>query len=101
MTHDACADWPKGVRPIDVAEFHRLGIDGENKLYWSGKEMNYKLKLNWWQNAVAGLAIMASLATIASGVQTASLYLCARGTSAGSDARLLEWLYRRRPPSLP
>ncbi|MDT8333215.1 hypothetical protein RQ831_19360 [Roseomonas gilardii] len=81
MTEDLPAHWPKGVRPIDVGELDLLGIDSSNKLYWDGKEINYKLRLNWWQNIIAGLAAIASLATIASGVQNASLFLCARNVS--------------------
>jgi len=47
---------PAGVRTITMEELDRLGIDGNNRLYWDGKQvgLDTTLSLNWWQ----GLAIV-------------------------------------------
>jgi hypothetical protein len=76
--------WPAGVQPIRVADLGRLGIDGENQLFWDGKrvEIRRPLVLTGLQTFVAGVvtvcAVLGGLGGFVSGINNASLYLCAR-----------------------
>ena len=80
MSGDGSGEWPENVKPIGVGDLRRLGIDGDNRLYWDGKrvEVRRTLVLTLPQKIIAGLAILASLATIATGLNNFSVYLCGR-----------------------
>ncbi len=81
MSAEPHAPWPAGVKEIGVGDLRRLGLDGDNQLYWDGRrvEVRRTLVLTWPQRLIAVLAVLASLATIATGLNNLSLFLCARG----------------------
>jgi hypothetical protein len=80
LSGDAVPGWPPGVKQIGVGDLRRLGLDAENQLYWGGKrvEVRRTLVLTLPQKLFAALAVLASLATIATGVNNFSVFLCAR-----------------------
>jgi hypothetical protein len=65
------------VDPIGIEDLRRLGIDTRNQLFWDGQavEVRRTLVLTFWQKV---LAVLASLATIATGANNLSLFLCGR-----------------------
>ena len=69
--------WPPDVKPITVADLKRLGIGPDNQLFWDGRgvEIRRRLALTWPQSILAALA---ALATIATGVNNLSVFLCGR-----------------------
>lgn len=73
-------EWPANIKPIGVGDLRRLGIDGDNQLYWDGKRVEARrtLVLTIPQKIIAALAILASLATIATGLNNLSVFLCGR-----------------------
>ncbi len=73
--------WPKDVEPMALQDLKRLGTDSKNQLYWDGKRIRTRLTLSLPQTIVAVLAAIASLATIFTGLNNASIYLCARGVT--------------------
>ena len=76
--------WPEGVESIGVQDLDRLGIDAERQLYWDGHRIEIKrfLVLTRFQKWFAGIAtiigLLAGIATIATGFNNASIFLCAR-----------------------
>ena len=72
-------DWPKDVEPILLEELGKLGVNSRNELFWDGKRVSTRLELTWPQKLLAVLAAIASLATVATGLNNASVFLCARG----------------------
>lgn len=52
------ADWPSDVKPISIDGAILLGIGPGNKLYFDGKELEFRrtLKLEWWQTLLAAIA---------------------------------------------
>ncbi len=64
-----------------LQDLKRLGTDGNNQLYWDGKLVKSRLTLSLPQTLLAVLAALASLATIFTGLNNASIFLCARGVS--------------------
>ena len=71
--------WPQNVEPMVLQDLNRLGTDPKNQLFWDGKLVRTRLTLNFPQTVVAILAALASLATIFTGLNNGSIYLCARG----------------------
>ena len=67
--------------PITAANLARLSVDSSNRLYWNGQEIRTRLQLNWWQGIVAGLAVLASLATIGTGLNNLTILVCSRGVA--------------------
>jgi hypothetical protein len=51
------------VRPVSIAEFDKLGIDENNKLYLDGKPIvvDERVSLQWWLNIAA---VAAALSTV-------------------------------------
>ncbi len=72
------AGWPPGVQPMVVQDLERLGTDKDNRLYWDGKLVRMPLTLTTPQSVLAVLAALASIATIFTGLNNASIFLCAR-----------------------
>jgi hypothetical protein len=76
--------WPKGVEQIGLDDLNRLGIDSSHQLYWDGYpiEIRRSIVLTRLQKSVAVIAaivgLFAGLATIATGINNASIFLCAR-----------------------
>lgn len=81
--HDPKA-WPGNVKQIGVGDLRRLGIDGENQLYWDGQrvEIRRPLVLTGFQKAVTSVvslfAILGGLGGFATGINSAAVFLCAR-----------------------
>jgi hypothetical protein len=77
-------EWPEGVEPLSIADLNRLGIDSERQLYWDGRRVEIRRFLvltrfqKWFASVVALVGLCAGLATIATGVNNASIFLCAR-----------------------
>lgn len=77
--------WPPDVKPIDVEDVGRLGLNRENELFWDGKavEIRRPLVLTRAQKVLAVVvsicAILGGLGGFVTGLQNASLFLCARG----------------------
>lgn len=84
MSDPAAADWPPGVGPIGVDDLRRLGINRANELFWDGRRVEIKrtLVLTGFQKGVAVVvtlcAILGGLGGFATGINNASVYLCAR-----------------------
>ena len=73
--------WPRDVEPLVIEEFEKLGRNSRNELFWDGQRLvtRSQFLLTWPQRGLAILAALASLATIATGLNNASIFLCARG----------------------
>ena len=77
-------EWPECVEPLSIADLNRLGIDLERQLYWDGRRVEIRRFLvltrfqKWFASVVALVGLCAGLATIATGVNNASIFLCAR-----------------------
>jgi hypothetical protein len=73
--------WPPDVEPLTVEEFEKLGRNAQNELFWDGRPLVTRSQylFTWPQIGLAVLAALASVATVATGVNNASIYLCARG----------------------
>ena len=65
--------------PITAANLAKLSVDEANHLYWNGHQIRTRLQLNWWQGVVAGLAVIASLATTCTGLNNLTTLVCSRG----------------------
>lgn len=78
-------DWPAGVQPIGVEDLDRLGLNSENQLFWDGKriEVRQALSLTRAQKALALIvslcAVLGSLGGFVTGLNNATVFLCARG----------------------
>jgi hypothetical protein len=76
--------WPQGVEPIGIEDLNRIGIDSENQLYWDGRRIEVRRFLvltrfqKWFAAIVAIVGLCAGLATVATGINNASVFLCAR-----------------------
>jgi hypothetical protein len=73
--------WPADVEPLVIEEFEKLGRNARNELFWDGRRLISRSQylFTWPQVGLAVLAAMASLATVATGLNNASIFLCARG----------------------
>lgn len=77
--------WPKDVRPIGVEDLERLGLDHDNQLFWDGRrvEIRRSIRLTGFQKAVTAVlsicAILGGLGGAVTGLNNASVFLCARG----------------------
>jgi hypothetical protein len=76
--------WPADVQPLSIEDLARLGINAKNELFWDGKvvEVRRALVLSRFQTVFAWIvsvfAILGGLGGLFSGIQNASLFLCAR-----------------------
>jgi hypothetical protein len=77
-------NWPRGVEPIGIEDLNRVGIDPQHRLYWDGHPVEVRSSLaltrfqKWFAVGAAIIGLLAGLATIATGLNNASLFLCAR-----------------------
>jgi hypothetical protein len=77
--------WPKGVNRIRVDDLGRIGIDDENRLYWDGKRVSVRQTVilhgieKFLAVVVATFAVLGGLGGFVSGLNNASIFLCARG----------------------
>jgi hypothetical protein len=79
-------DWPEGVTPISVEELGKLGLNEKNQLFWDGRriEIRNRLDLTRLQKTfaivVSVFAVLGALGGFLTGLNNASVFLCARGT---------------------
>ncbi len=80
MSHPPPRGWPTDVMPIGIEDLGRLGINGDNELFWDGRRIEVKrtFVLTVPQKLLALLAALATIATIATGLNNATTFLCAR-----------------------
>jgi hypothetical protein len=85
VTDPAQAGWPKDVQPISADDLERLGIDSRDRLFWDGRrvEVRRRLDLTRWQKLAAVLvtvfAVLGGIGGFLSGFTDAAGILCARG----------------------
>lgn len=78
------AGWPRGVEPVSFEDLGRLGIDAGDQLFWDGRpvEIRRRLVLTSLQRLVATVvtifAILGGIGGFFSGLNSLSLFLCAR-----------------------
>jgi hypothetical protein len=76
--------WPDGVEPIGLEDLGRLGISRTDELFWDGRriEVRRSLVLTRFQKIVTAIvtvfAILGGLGGFVTGLNNASLFLCAR-----------------------
>ena len=87
MTDARPDGWPSEVEPIGIEDLSRLGIDRSDQIYWDGRriEIRKAIVLTGVQKVIALIVtvvgVLAGLATIATGFNNASIFLCARHIS--------------------
>lgn len=92
---DDTSGWPSGVSPISMEELGQLGIDRTNRLFWQGRpvQVRNRLDLTGLQKLLAVIvsicAILGGMGGFITGLNNASVFLCARG---------LSWLSCPTPP---
>jgi hypothetical protein len=80
-------DLAKGVEPIGLADFGRLGINADDQLSWDGRriEARQSLVLTGLQTFIATPAalcvVQVALGGFVTAVNNASIFLCARGNA--------------------
>ncbi len=85
MSSRPAAIWPPDVSPIDVRDLGRLGISKDDQLYWDGRriEIRKTISLTRVQTIVTTLAaicaVLGALGGFVTGLNNASIFLCARG----------------------
>lgn len=98
MTDRDPASWPAGVEQIGLEDLGRLGINKADQLFWDGRriEVRQSLVLTGFQKAIAGaaamFAVLGALGGFVTGLNNASVFLCARGVN---------WLSCPDPQALP
>jgi hypothetical protein len=84
LTDTSPPGWPPGVEPIGVEGLDRIEIDREHQIYWDGRPIEIKRSIiltgsqKFIASVVTIVGVLAALATIATGVNNASVFLCAR-----------------------
>jgi hypothetical protein len=77
--------WPDGVQSIGIEDLARLGLNARNQLYWDGRriEVRQALTLTKVQKTLAVVvsvcAILGGIGGFITGINNASIFLCARG----------------------
>jgi hypothetical protein len=77
--------WPPGITPISVEELGKLGLNDKNQLFWDGKriEVRNRLDLTRLQKLFAIIvsifAVLGAIGGFVTGINNASIFLCARG----------------------
>ena len=67
-----------------MEDLNRLGIDDNHQLYWDGHRIEIRRAIvltrfqTWVTSVVTIVGLLAGFATIATGVNNASVFLCAR-----------------------
>lgn len=80
--------WPKGIRPISIAETGALGVDAKGELHWHGKpvEIRRPLDLTWRQQALAVIVavatVFAAIGAVAQGFAAYNEWACKVGWRA-------------------
>ncbi len=67
--------WPDDVEQLSIDELDKLGRNRNNELFWDGKRLRTQYTFTWPQTFLAAPAAIASLATVATGLNNFSLFL--------------------------
>ena len=76
------SSWPKGVRGITIGEMDKIGVDGDGRLYWDGKQIEISKRLDlskgerWFALIVGAFAIFGSIGAVAQGWAAAHQWSC-------------------------
>jgi len=76
--------WPPDVMPIGIEDLDKLGLNRRNQLFWDGKriEVRNRLDLTRLQKTfaviVSAFAVLGALGGFVTGFNNASVFLCAR-----------------------
>ena len=87
--------WPPDVTPIGIEDLDKLGLNPRNQLFWNGKriEVRNRLDLTRLQKTfaviVSAFAILGAIGGFLTGLNNASIFLCARE---------IHWLTCPAPP---
>jgi hypothetical protein len=82
---DDPSGWPKEVKSIGIEDLARLGLNAQNELFWDGRriEVRQALTLTRAQKllavAVSICAILGGIGGFVTGLNNATIFLCARG----------------------
>ncbi|WP_284943767.1 hypothetical protein [Acidisoma cladoniae] len=85
MTAETQEGWPPNVERIGIDDLKRLGINGQQQLFWDGRriEVRRRLDLTNLEKALATIvtvcAILGALGSFITGFNNGSVFLCARG----------------------
>jgi len=85
LTQPLPKSWPQGVERITANDLNRLGINSENQLFWDGRriEIRRRLDLTRLEKTVAAVvtvaAVLGGVGAFLSGLNDGSAYLCERG----------------------
>jgi hypothetical protein len=78
------ASWLKGVEQVGLEDLGRLGINGDDQLFWDGRrvEVRRSLNLTGFQKIITGIvtffAVLGGVGGFITGFNNASIFLCAR-----------------------
>jgi hypothetical protein len=84
VTGAAPESWPPGVTPIGIEDLEKLGLNVRNQLFWDGKriEVRNRLDLTRIQKTFAVIvsvfAVLGAMGGFVTGLNNASIFLCAR-----------------------
>jgi hypothetical protein len=76
--------WPSDVVPIGIEDLSKLGLNRRNQLFWNGKriEVRNRLDLTRLQKTFAVIvslfAVLGGIGGFVTGLNNASIFLCAR-----------------------
>lgn len=87
------------IRPITIDELDRLGINGENELFWDNRPIEIRHRWTRFEKTLAAVVsvcvILGGLGALASGIKDGAEFLCARQVTllcpnavAGNDAQV-------------
>lgn len=77
--------WPPGIRPLGIAELDLIGTDGKGGLYWDGKPIEVRRRLDLSRGerlfalVVGFFTIAGSIGAVAQGWAAAHQWSCQTG----------------------
>ena len=95
MSGRSAAGWPEGVEQVGLEDLGRLGINRDDQLFWDGRriEVRRSLNLTRFQKVITGIvtffAVLGGVGGFVTGLNNASIFLCARE---------IHWLSCPMPP---
>lgn len=84
MSETPRESWPPDVTPIGIEDLDKLGLNPMNQLFWNGKriEIRNRLDLSRLQKTFAVIvsvaAVLGGMGGFVTGLNNAAVYLCAR-----------------------
>ena len=76
-------NWPPGVTPIGIEDLGKLGLNTRNQLFWNGKRIEIRNRLDLtrlektFAVIVSFFAILGGIGGFVTGLNNASIFLCA------------------------